>query len=163
MATKYGYKDSEYYSKAYSYCKKFQDSDDMCNLVMKLFGSAEDKRLANVVADWIKGKKYEGSPKKALKEEPVKDDKKSIDPRNINPNCMSNTASFGYPFPPSSMYVPPFSFPQHYSPYPGSFSQNRFGNRGRGGYSGGYSRRGRCLFCKEEGHFVAECPKIKKE
>ena len=71
---------------------------------------------------------------------------------------MSNATSFGYPYPPTSMFMPPFGFPPNFTPYPGSFGQNRFSNRGRGGYP----RRGRCLYCKEQGHFVAECPKIKK-
>jgi hypothetical protein len=34
------------------------------NLAMKLFGSAEDKKLASMVAEWMKGKKYDFSPKK---------------------------------------------------------------------------------------------------
>jgi len=39
---------------------------------MKLFGSAEDKKLASMVAEWMKGKKYDISPKKSVKVEPEK-------------------------------------------------------------------------------------------
>lgn len=29
-------------------------------ITMKLFGSAEDRKIANVVADWLKGKSMKG-------------------------------------------------------------------------------------------------------
>lgn len=37
--------------------KNMKNSKDLCGLTMKLFGSAEDRKIANVVADWLKGKK----------------------------------------------------------------------------------------------------------
>ena len=46
VATKFGHKEAEFFSKAYTYCKKFEDSQDICNLAMKLFGSAEDKKIS---------------------------------------------------------------------------------------------------------------------
>ena len=44
MSTQLGHKEAEYYAKAYTYCKKFEDSKDICNLAMNLFCSAEDKK-----------------------------------------------------------------------------------------------------------------------
>jgi hypothetical protein len=64
---------AEFFSKAYTHCKKFEDSKDIGNLAMKLFGSAEDKKLASMVAEWMKGKKYDFSPKKSVKVEPEKE------------------------------------------------------------------------------------------
>lgn len=163
IATKFGHKEAEFFSKAYTYCKKFEDSKDICNLAMKLFGSAEDKKLANMVAEWMKGKKYESSPKKTVKvEQPDKEN--NSQPKNVfempqNFGSMSNPASFGFPFVPGPMPMPPFFGPQGYSNFQGNFGNGRFNRRGRGGYS----RRGSCLYCKEQGHYVAECPKIKKE
>jgi len=55
--------------------------------------------------------------------------------------------------------LPPNFVPQGYPQFQGSYGQNRFNGRGRAGFS----RRGRCLFCTEQGHFVAECPKVSKK
>ncbi|CAC5386655.1 unnamed protein product [Mytilus coruscus] len=157
VATKYGHKEAEYFSKAYTYCKKFEDSKDICNLAMQLFGSAEDKKLANMVAEWMKGKKYEASPKKSVRiEQPDKENDIKM-PHNFG--AINNPASFGYPFVQGPMPMPPFYGSQGYSNFQGNFGNGRFNRRGRGGYS----RRGNCLFCKESGHYVAECPKIKKD
>ena len=159
LATKHNCKEADYYSKAYTYCKKFEDAKDLCNLAMKLFGSAEDKKLANLVAEWMKGKKYEGSPKKVT-EETDKENKFDMN-KNISQNhgYLNNPASFGFPYPGAGGIIPPYFVPPPYQQFQGGYGQNRFGGRGRSGYS----RRGRCLFCKEQGHFVANCPKIVKK
>jgi hypothetical protein len=73
VATKFGHKEAEFFSKAYTHCKKFENSKDIGNLAMKLFGSAEDKKLASMVVEWMKGKKYDISPKKSVKVEPEKE------------------------------------------------------------------------------------------
>ena len=161
VSTKLSHKDAEFFGKAYSYCKKFEDSKDFCGLVMKLFGSAEDKKIANVVADWMKGKKYEVSPIKKTVDSSVKE--------NINPVKGENTAVYpqSLPYgcaPPfvsgNNMFVPPFYGPPPFMPYPGGMNPVRFNRGGRGSFG---PKRGRCLFCKEFGHFMADCPKIKKD
>ena len=166
VATKFGHKEAEFFSKAYTHCKKFEDSKDVGNLAMKLFGSAEDKKLASMVAEWMKGKKYDISPKKSVKVEP---EKENVNLLSKNYTCemlhnfgvMANPASFGFPYPqgPSGMSMPPYFVPHGYPHLPGNFGNGRFSRRGRSGFS----RRGSCLFCKEQGHYVAECPKIKKD
>lgn len=45
------HKDSVMFSKSYSICKKFEDNTDFCGLVLKLFGSQEDKQISALVAD----------------------------------------------------------------------------------------------------------------
>ena len=62
VAVKESHKDADYYSKAYIHCKKFEEAKDLSGLTMKLLGSAEDKKIANVVADWAKSNKYEDAP-----------------------------------------------------------------------------------------------------
>lgn len=47
-------------------------------ITMKLFGSAEDRKIANVVADWLKGKKYEGSGVVVDKENVGQNSEKSL-------------------------------------------------------------------------------------
>ncbi|KAJ8311268.1 hypothetical protein KUTeg_011178 [Tegillarca granosa] len=42
------------YAKAFAICKKYEDSEGLGNLVLKLFGSTEDKKVASVVAEWSK-------------------------------------------------------------------------------------------------------------
>ena len=44
------------FAKSFSTCKKYEDHEDFCSLVLKLFGSSEDKKIANLVADWAKAK-----------------------------------------------------------------------------------------------------------
>ena len=118
VATKFGHKEAESFSKAYTHCKKFEDSKDIGNLAMKLFGSAEDKKLASMVAEWMKGKKYDISPKKSAKVEP---EKENVNLLSKNYTCemphnfgvMANPASFGFPYPqgPSGMSMPPYFVP----------------------------------------------------
>lgn len=51
-------------------------------------------------------------------------------------------------------FVPPMPMPGYIG-----FGQGRGGNRARNGQN---SNPRVCYFCKENGHFVAACPKIKK-
>lgn len=117
LATKHSFKEAEYYSKAYTYCKKIEDDKDLCNLAMKLFRSAEDKTLANLVVEWTKDNKYEGSPKKVMKEETDKENTLGVNKSlncevSQNPGFLNNPASFGFPFPGAgSMMFPPYYVP----------------------------------------------------
>lgn len=49
------HKDADFFSKAFIHCKKYENSQDLCELTIKLFGSAENKRISNVV-DGKKGR-----------------------------------------------------------------------------------------------------------
>ena len=62
IATKASHKESFFFFfiKSLSYCRKYEDADDLCGLALKLFGSAEDKNTASAVSDWAKNRKYEG-------------------------------------------------------------------------------------------------------
>jgi hypothetical protein len=60
------------------------------------------------------------------------------------------------------MGQPHFPFPPYPMQYPG-FPPQGFGfSRPSGRGMGGRGRRGRCLLCKDQGHYIADCPKIKK-
>lgn len=59
-----------------------------------------------------------------------------------------------------NMLMPPNYYPPPFMPYPCALPPSRFNRGGRGGFA---PRRGRCLFCKDFGHYVADCPKIKKD
>lgn len=63
VANKANHKDASLFSKSYAICKRSEDNEDFCGLVLKLFGTQEDKKIAAVVADWAKSKKYEESEK----------------------------------------------------------------------------------------------------
>ena len=57
VANKANYKDASMFSKAYATCKRYEENEDFCGLVLKLFGSQEDKKIASIIADWAKAKK----------------------------------------------------------------------------------------------------------
>ncbi|CAC5394760.1 unnamed protein product [Mytilus coruscus] len=57
------HKDAAMFSKAFSTCKKYEDNEEFCSLVFKFFGTQEDTRIASLVADWAKSRKYEGGDK----------------------------------------------------------------------------------------------------
>jgi len=40
------------FSKSYSICRKFEDNTDFCGLVLKLFGSQEDKNISAHKTVW---------------------------------------------------------------------------------------------------------------
>lgn len=44
IANKTNYKDAVLFSKSLSICKKYEENDDFCGLVLKLYGSQEDKK-----------------------------------------------------------------------------------------------------------------------
>lgn len=154
VAFRNSYKDADFYAKAFTHCKKYENSKDLCGHAMKLFDSAEDRKIANVIADWLKGKKYEGSG--------VVEDKENVG-QNSNKSLGDLTGMQAIPYPYVQLlgqpYFPFLPYPVPYSGYPAkSFVFPRPSVRGLGGRP----RRGRCLFCKDLGHFIADCPKIKK-
>ena len=131
VATKASHKELDYFVKSLSYCRKYESSDDLCGLALKLFGSAEDKKIATAVNEWAKGRKYEGPQ-----------DSHKIEQNNFLPMFPNG---FTPPFLPYNM--PPYPFPFH-----------RGNGRGRG--RGSRSNKSSCFYCKEDGHFVSNCPKL---
>jgi hypothetical protein len=57
ISNKNNCKDAHMFSKSYAICKRYEQNEDFCGLVLKLFGSQEDKKIANIVAKWAKSKK----------------------------------------------------------------------------------------------------------
>ncbi|XP_061183838.1 uncharacterized protein LOC133192023 [Saccostrea echinata] len=155
VAFRNSHKDADFYSKAFTHCKKYENSKDLCGLTMKLFGSAEDKKIANVVADWLKGKKYEGSG--------VAEEKENVGQNNYkNLGDLSGMQANPYPYVPL-MGQPQFPFSPYPMPYSGYPAQGFGFPRPSGRGMGVRPRRGRCLFCKDLGHFIADCPKMKNK
>jgi hypothetical protein len=113
----------------------------------------------------MKCKKYEAAPK--TNDESSKENVHSE--KNVSagmmPNFFQGSSSMQYgfnpPFVPSmgNMYTQLYMGHPPFLPFPGAI-QPRYN---RNYWKDFNSRRGRCLYCKDLGHFVADCPKIKKE
>lgn len=58
---KANHKDCSIFSKSYAICKKYEDYADLGGLVLKLFGSQEDKKISSLISDWAKSKKIRGT------------------------------------------------------------------------------------------------------
>lgn len=111
----------------------------------KLFGTADDKKISSVVAEWSKNKKY------------LDENKESKE----NVNSMSSVGFAGpqgfdfvsgntnFPFWQSSLGA--WQGMPMYGPMPARFPRHR-------SYVGGA-----CYYCKRQGHMVAKCPKLTKE
>ena len=150
-ATKSGHGELDYFNKALSACRQYEDHPDVCNLCLKLLGSSEDKKISSVVADWVKAGKGDTSKKE-------KEEEGSKMPSNQFP-----PAFYPYPpfYPPQAMNMMPPSghmmggmmqpYPQFDRPW------------GQGQRPRGPRKRGACYYCKEVGHLVSNCPKIKKD
>jgi hypothetical protein len=148
VANKANYKDASMFSKAYATCKRYEENEDFCGLVLKLFGSQEDKKIASIIADWAKAKKYEEGEKGKGKQK----------------------ENFGVPMGP----YPQFAFPAPYNvqmpsplmgayPFP-SMQPSYQGSRPmRQGFKGKGKQGGTCFYCKEPGHFVSNCPKLQNK
>lgn len=138
-----GHKDAEFFNKALQACRRFEESEDVCGLCLKLIGSSEDRKISTAIAEWVKGKKYD----------------KENEKEKVKETNVSNVPSFPYLAPMYNNFplgfVPPMPMPGYIG-----FGQGRGGNRARNGQN---SNPRVCYFCKEKGHFVAACPKIKKE
>ena len=163
VATRASHKDVDFYVKSLAYCRRYEQSEDFCNLVLKLFGSAEDKKIANIVADWAKARKYESSGSGAgnvgLK---CRDQQQQYVPPSFYMNPTPFNPVFGAG--PSMHASMQQSYPVHgfppYSPYPAN-NFMRVPTRGRGRGRGASSLA--CFYCKKKGHLVAFCPEIKKD
>lgn len=114
---------------------------------MTLFRPAEDKKLASMVAELMKGKKYDISPKKSVTVE-----KENVNLISKNDSCemphnfgvMANHASFGFPYPqgPGGMSMPPYFVPHG---YPHLSGNGRFIRRGRSGEAVGYLAKSKVI------------------
>lgn len=99
-ANKVNHKDSVLFSKSYAMCKKFEDHTDFCGLVLKLFGSQEDK-ISSLISDQIKLKKYQDGSKEKT---------------TVQQNDMLVASGSGYPLLGFGFPSPGFKFP-----YPGFY------------------------------------------
>lgn len=148
ISQKSNHKDSIMYAKAFAICKKYEDSEGFGDLVLKLFGSTEDKKVASVVAEWSKQKKYES-------------EKKPTESSNGNVNQFYAPHGYGpYPYYGFGNFGPG---PMMYSAVPrhGPFFGRRSALRGAGRYR--KPKTSNCFYCQETGHFVSECPKLVKK
>ncbi|CAC5388722.1 unnamed protein product [Mytilus coruscus] len=110
-ANKADHKNSAMYQKSLSTCRKYEEHPDFCGLVLKLFGSQEDKHISSLVADWAKSKKYD-----EVEHTCSKSDKKGAPPPQKYcigyPGFGFPTPGFGAPypgfFPGPSGFHPPF-------------------------------------------------------
>lgn len=148
VANKANHKDASLFSKSYAICKRYEDNEDFCGLVLKLFGKQEDKKIAAVVADWAKSKKYEESEKSTSRYMKQKE----------------NVASSGSPYPTfgfGPVYPNQVPYQHMMYPYP-PMHQGYYGPRppmrSASVKKGKQSSPGSCFYCKEFGHFVSGCP-----
>ncbi|XP_052078011.1 uncharacterized protein LOC127715945 [Mytilus californianus] len=95
-ANKANHKDCSLFSKSFAMCKKFEDHVDFCGLVLKLFGSQEDKKISSLISDWAKSKKYEEPSGSKERQEKL--------------DAPPASAS-GFPFPGYGFQNPGFGFP----------------------------------------------------
>ena len=140
------HKDAALYRRAFRTCKKYEDSKELGGLLVKLFGSQEDKKIQGAVAEWLKGLKTEGKSVKGTKQD---SGAKTLVQAEQTPNAVPP-----FPFMPYMYGMQPS--PQMYPQFP----------RGRGGPRGGRGRgqnQRACFYCKETDHLVADCPKMKKD
>lgn len=147
-ATRQGHKDVDYFIKSLQACRRFDDSDDVCGIALKLFGSAEDKRISSAVAEWSKLKKY-------------KKDGASTDALGTSQNSWPQPP---YPTPMNTPWmIPPNFSASPYYQYPGYSAPTPYRQRGTfRRFRTPYQRRpGPCHYCGEIGHLVAYCPKVK--
>ncbi|KAJ8309742.1 hypothetical protein KUTeg_011607 [Tegillarca granosa] len=112
----------------------YEENEGFCDLVLKLFGSPEDKKVASVVADWAKARKYES-------------DKKTD--KTVGTSAFVQSS-------PSPGFMP--------LPYPVNMGMGHYGPRSfsRGARARKPKANTNCFYCNKTGHFVSECPKIKK-
>ena len=130
-----------FFSKSLRICRKYEDNEDLCGLVLKLFGSPEAKLISSVIPDWAKSKKYET--------EKSKEKEKENDVNSVPQPYALPTMGFPQPYPPM-MYLGPQLQPM----------ASGFGSRMP------IIRRGRkhkanvtCFFCKESEHFISKLVK----
>ena len=145
-ALKAGHNETEYYSKVLQACRHYEDNPDVCILCLRLLGSNEDRKISSAIAEWSKNKKYDS---KAEKEK---------EPRvGQSVNLLQDQQQIPYFYPPY-----PAPMPMGHN-YPGQVLPPLMGPRGPGPRHRFQRVRGACFFCQEIGHYVNNCPKMKKE
>ena len=135
-----GHTDANFYSRALRACREINDIQDLCTLCLKLFGSQEDKKITTALSELYKAKRHM--------------------PVNQSVGAGKYQGDIHNFMPPYPYQGAPF-FPPH--PYRGAASPRWFS---RGGYRPRSSMAGdrlRCFGCRELGHVVANCTKVKKE
>ena len=144
-------KEAEFYKQALVEIRRNEDSDNLGDLLVQLFGSPEARRVATAVQSWHKLRKGEhvGAEKA-----------KTPASRATSPVPHYVPAPYPYPPPPTYAYPP--------APAPGVGHSGAYGSRrgtygsSRGGRS--YFRfRGKCFSCGEFGHRVSDCLALKKD
>lgn len=50
---KANHKDASLFRKPYAICKRYEDNEDFCRLVLKLFGMQENKKKAVVAVNYV--------------------------------------------------------------------------------------------------------------
>lgn len=145
IAISSGHKEADYYAKALQTCRKFENNPDIFGLYQRLFGTADDKKISSVVAEWSRNKKY-------------------LDENIESKENVNSMSSVGFAGPHGSNFVsgnPNFPFWQSplgawqgmpmYGPMPARFPRHI-------SYVGGA-----CYYFTRPGHVVAKCPKFTKE
>ena len=136
-------------------CRQYENHDDICTLCLKLLGSSEDKKFSATIADWVKTKRYENKVD-------IKVQDKSVNPASVQnlpgqPSLPYPCPQYPYPFPMN--FNPGFPFNGTFAPPFMGMGMNRPGNGPRP-----MRKRGtNCFYCKASGHFINECPKMKKK
>ncbi|CAG2211261.1 unnamed protein product [Mytilus edulis] len=97
-ANKANHKDCSLFSKSFSMCKKYEDNVDFCGLVLKLFGSQEDKKISSLISDWAKSKKYE-EPSGSKERQDILDAPPTSAPAFPFPGYGYQNPGFGFPYP----------------------------------------------------------------
>ena len=110
-----GHFEAPCYSKALRACREMTTIEYLCSLCLKLFGSAEDKKISSALSELAKSKRYAVSGSSALP----------------------------------------------YNGFRGQPYNRRFMRPRQFGRPQGPARA--CFYCKEVGHFVSDCPKIKSD
>ncbi|XP_069114013.1 uncharacterized protein [Argopecten irradians] len=164
-AIKAGHSEADFYAKALSACRQFEAHPDICGLCMKLLGSNEDRKISATVADWVKCSEVMSEREKS--ENAVGKVPTPISPM-FYPHMMHPSQNFSTMAAPGPILpgVPGVGSPYSYMPYPHPLSPQgghsfRQGRRNKGDRNP--RGRGSCFYCKEQGHFVSDCPKIKKD
>ncbi|KAJ8320169.1 hypothetical protein KUTeg_001756 [Tegillarca granosa] len=128
------HKDADFYSKALSACRRYDENDD------------KDKKISSAIAEWAKGKNYD----QGTSESKVK----SKDSRQCMPSSVVPPYPFAFPGFPLVNF--PYSVPlMHFGHYGGQ-GYPRFRAR-RQQFSNNIPKT--CYFCKQTRHFLADCPK----
>ncbi len=140
-------KEAEYFKQALCEARRHQDSESFPELIIHLFGTHESKKVQAAIQAWSKQRKPD--VKAAEKNAPAPE--------------QGHAPSFYAPPPP--YYPPPgYGYPQpwqHPEPTQGGYGRRGGYNARRGGRAQPRPVPGKCFYCGEQGHRVADCPELK--